>query len=169
VSEPYEDPGWRIRAGAGLLVHSPISDEWRERQRREDQREVAQATLEAEIQAQSVLEHRAELERRGVTATSVQDRLAAVAAADQREQRKHEKRLAMGLLPASNDYWGSDAAVDDPAPPQPRLDRWEVKQAVAEREAAAENTAATKADLGRLEQVVTQLGGALSMLKRRRP
>jgi hypothetical protein len=47
VTEP-DEVGWRVRAGASLLIHTPMSDERREAFRREEERERKAAEFEAE-------------------------------------------------------------------------------------------------------------------------
>jgi hypothetical protein len=51
--------------------------------------------------------------------------------------------------------------------PEPRLNPFELAMAQKQREAEKEATPASKADLGRLEQVVTQLKGKLHSLSGR--
>jgi hypothetical protein len=92
-----EDPGWRVRAGAGLLIHSPMSDERREAQRREDEREAQQAEFEAELAKQAALERRWELQRQGVQPRTVAEVLAAAGAAADRADRREERLVAAGL------------------------------------------------------------------------
>jgi hypothetical protein len=145
-----------------------VSDGLRESHGREDLLEQRQAELAAEHQRDADIERNSELARRGVVATGVQERLAAVAAADAREQRRYEQRQAMGLPAPNGDYWGSGApVVQDPAPPRPRLDRWELKRNVAERQAAAEVTSATVAEVSALAGKVQSLTSAFNLLKRR--
>jgi hypothetical protein len=83
-----EGSEWRIRSGAGLLVHCPMSPERRAAFDREAEKERLQAERDAELRQQAAVEHRGELLMQGVTPTSVAERLAAVAAAADRQDRR---------------------------------------------------------------------------------
>jgi hypothetical protein len=74
-----------------------MSDERREAQRREDEREAQQAEFEAELAKQAALERRWELQRQGVQPRTVAEVLGAAAAAADRADRREAKLIAAGL------------------------------------------------------------------------
>jgi hypothetical protein len=150
-----EDVGWRVRSGAGLLIHTPMSPERRAAFDREEERERKAVELEEETRRTAALEHRWELERRGVVPHTVGDVLQSAAfgmdRTDRIEARKErEGREAQGL-------------------PEPRLNRWEVEASVAAAEAEREVTAATQAELRKVKQAtesgLSEVRGTLEALK----
>jgi hypothetical protein len=154
MTEPEIDqPTWRIRSGVGLLADAPMSEERRAAFRKEEERERKALELEAEQRQQAAIERDWELTRQGFVPRTVSDVIAAAAAAQDRRDRRDAKRDA-------------DAA-EVMGRPVPGLNRWEMKAAQAEREAAKETTPATQAELGRLEQAVTQLKSKLHSLSGR--
>jgi hypothetical protein len=150
VTEP-DEPGWRVRIGVGLLVHTPMSEERREAIRREEEREAQAAELEAQARREAAYEKRWQLERQGVVPVSVADRLAMASfgmdRADKAEERR--EREAAEML-------GKRA--------EPRFDKWESKKNVAAAEAEREVTPATKADVRELRGYITQLKSKIHAL-----
>ena len=149
-----EDPGWRIRAGAGLVIHCPMSDERREAVRRESEKEARAAELEAEQRHEAGIERRRDLERHGVVPVSVADRLQLASYGMDRADRVEQRR--------------EKEAAEILGQPEPRRTRWEIKQ---DQQAAAEKAAATpasQADLTKLAGRITSLTKSINVLKRRR-
>ena len=144
---PDPDPGWRVRWGVGLLAAAPLSDAQREAHAREDAREAAQLELQAQQARERAHERRWELQRQGREAHTVDEVIAAASFAQDRADRREQRVIAEGF--------------EAQARPKPRLDRWELRQNQAEREAAKETTPATQADLGRLEQALSKMKSAL--------
>jgi hypothetical protein len=157
-----EDVGWRVRAGADLVIRSPLmSDEARAAEiKREEQREAERAELEAEARAEADAERVWELRRQGREPHTVGEFLAQVAAWDAAEQRKLAHRKELGL-----------PVEDDAAPPvqplPPRLKRWEMeaRQKAAKKKAAV--TPATQADLSELAGKLGSLKSSVELLKRK--
>ena len=159
-----EDPGWRVRVGGGLLAYAPLSDEQREIQRREDEREAQQVAFEREQREQEAAERRGMAQLRGEGARhTVGEFLAGVAYADAREQRKIAERKRLGLpVDDDGDYFrdpNGKPQQDSPAPH--RLNRWELQKAQREREAEKATTNAKLSDLDGLQQQVTKVKSAL--------
>jgi hypothetical protein len=138
MTEPVDEPVYAIRVGGGLMRHMPMSDERRAQQEREDEREAQQAEFEAQIRRERAAERRWELERQGVAARTVGEVIAAASIAQDRTDRREDKR---------NAEW--EAAQINPPKPQ-----WITALAAAKtereaREAAAEVTPATEAAVDR--------------------
>jgi hypothetical protein len=152
--DEVEAPTWRIRAGAGLPIHSPLNPALREAHRREDERAAQRAQLEAELRQDRDLERAAELRRQGHELHSVADTLAKASfGADRQDavERRREREAAEVLG----------------KPAESRFDKWESKANVAAAEARRETTAATQADLRELQSEVTGLKSALHAVKRK--
>jgi hypothetical protein len=147
MTEPQDEPVYRVRMGIGLLRDVPMSDAQRAQQQREDEREAAQAEAEAEQRREAAFERRWELERRGVQARSVSEILQAASFAqdrnDRREARIEREAEAAGLLP------------------EPRLNRYEMRIGQQAREEARQTAPATQADVKRLEQELTKVKSGL--------
>ena len=91
------DPGWRIRAGGGLLLAQPLSESLRLAHQREDEREAAQLERDREMRAQLAAERRAELLMAGHTPKTQQELFQQVSWAQDRQDaadRKAEERAA---------------------------------------------------------------------------
>lgn len=151
---PDPDPGWRVRVGAGLLVHTPMSPERRAAFDKEAEREAKAAEFEVEQRRQAVFERRWELERQGVVPHSHEDVLARVSygldRADKIEARR--EREAAEIL----------------GRPEPRVSRWELKREEQQQKAEALITPATKADVSKLSQSIASLASKVGSLGRRR-
>jgi hypothetical protein len=76
MSDELEEPGWRVRMGAGLLVHTPMSPERRALFDKEAEREAKALEFEGQARRDAALERRWELERQGVVPHSHADVLA---------------------------------------------------------------------------------------------
>jgi hypothetical protein len=140
------EPGWRIRAGVGLVANMPMSDERRAVIAREEAKEAQAAKLAEEQRQTAVVEHRGELLMRGITPTSVEERLAAVAQAQDRQDRRDEKadeayREKFGY--GRPRQWVSQLAA--------------VKAEREQREAEQATTAATVAELGKVKASLERL------------
>jgi hypothetical protein len=119
MTEPneVEESTWRVRSGAGLLSAAPMSEDRREAFRKEEEKERKAAEFEEQQRREAAIEHRWELERRGVVPRTVGEILQTAAVAQDRQDRRDAKRDA-------------DAAVIMGQHPQ-RLNKWEVKASVA--------------------------------------
>jgi hypothetical protein len=147
------DPGWRVRFCVGLVQDSPMSEQQRAAFEREEARERAAAALEAQQRHERAIELRWDLQRQGVVARSHAEILEAASLAGDRDDRRaarleREAAEQMGL-------------------PEPRLDRWELKREQQQREAEALTAPATKAEVSKLSQAVTQLKSKLHAQGRR--
>ena len=106
------------------------------------------AELEQQMREEAAIERRWDLQRQGIAPVSVDERLSTQAAAEIRNDRREESRI-------------KHAEAEMARPPARKLDRWEVKKTVAEREAAKETTPATKGDIGWLEGAVSHMEALL--------
>jgi hypothetical protein len=162
---PDPDPGWRVRIGGGLLVHAPVSDELREQNAREDEREQERADkarkLRDELTAEAAAERGWEMARQGYTPRSPGELLAVIAADDARREAIRQRRAAQGLHVVDEDAFGV-RQTQQQQPERPwRPTPWELKANQAAREAAKQTTPATQAELGKVEQAVTHVKALL--------
>jgi hypothetical protein len=137
MTEPGE-VGWRVRMGGGLLVHAPLGDALREAHRKEDERERLKAEWDAKQRQTAVAERLGELRMAGREPRSQQELLAQVSEAQDRQDRRDMKEE--GLY---KQRFGERGARP-----------WVAQLAAAKaerlaREAEAEATPASKAELGR--------------------
>jgi hypothetical protein len=144
----------RIRAGCGLLAHTPMSDERRAAFDREEERERKAAEFEAEQRRQAALEGRWELERQGVVAHMVADVFRSASfgmdRADAIEARRQRE---------------VDELAGKPSKPLPPLDTFPMKK---ERLLRKVEAPATKGDVAKLSQSVASLASKVGLLGRRR-
>jgi hypothetical protein len=147
------DPGWKVQFHVGLLQYAPMGEAQRAVIQREEERERKAAELEEQQRHERAIELRWELQQRGVTPMSHEQILAAASAAGDRDDRR-EARLER-------------EAAEQMGRPEPRLDKYQMKREQAEAAAAAEVTPATKAEVSKLSQAVTQLKGKLHAQGRR--
>ena len=162
-----EEPGWRVRMGAGLLIHAPgLSAERLAAELQEQEREAQAAEDEAQVRRAAAYEQRWMLKRQGVEEHAHADVLGMVSRGQDRGDRiearkEREGREAQGL-------------------PEPRLNRWEseanVKAYAAEREATAASQAdlrkvklATEAELSGVQSTLSALKVAVVDLMCKRP
>jgi hypothetical protein len=138
-----------VRAGAGLLIHSPLMEQADQRaaQAREDEREADRARRERELREQEVAEQAAQDAFDGVQRHTVQEFLAQVDAADRRREQADQWRRDHGL-PVADDPVAQPQLASAPWRPT----RWELRRLKAEREAAAAATVATLADVTAVER-----------------
>jgi hypothetical protein len=79
---PDPDPGWKVRAGGGLLRYQPLSESLAEAHRREDEREALQAARDAEMRSTAAAERLGELRMAGRVPRTPQELLADQARAE---------------------------------------------------------------------------------------
>jgi hypothetical protein len=154
VTEPDEGPGWRIRVGTGLVMHTPMSDERRAIIDREAEKERKAAEFEEEQRRQAALERRWELERQGVVPHTVADVLARLSYGADRTDKIEERRAR-------------EAADQMPPPLEGRLNRWELQAEHREAAAKAEREPASQSDLAKVAGKITSVANSINVLKRR--
>ena len=135
---PDPDPGWRVRTGAGLLAHTPMSDERREAFRREEERERLQAERDAEMREQARVERVGELLMQGHTPKTQAELFQQVSFAQDRQDAvdRHREEQAAEL-------------AGKPRPTYVALLR-EARVERETRQAAAEETPVSQAEFGRV-------------------
>jgi len=151
-----EDPGWRVRSGAGLVSQMAgqglFSAEEEERQRRAAEREAeadaGAQQLRDEQAAEAAAERAFEMARQGYTPRTPGEFLAAIAAEDARREAVRQRRIEKGL-PVADGGYQPDPVFEQERPRRPT--KWEVEARVAASKAEREATPATQADLRRLE------------------
>jgi hypothetical protein len=144
MTEPEQDPGWRVRMGGGLLANQPMSAEWRAQQAREDEREAKQAALEAELRQQAALEHRRSLEMQGVVPrTPFEVMEAAHAWRDRQVERDERQRIQNEPARQAAQHRSQAAQLRDA---RARADRAEARHAEAVRQANAAHAARHRAE-----------------------
>jgi hypothetical protein len=135
--------GWRVRSGAGLLLHTPMSPERRAQFDREAEREARALEFEAEQARERAIEKRWELQRQGIEAHSVGDVLQSAALAQDRQDRRDQKddeQYTERFGHGRPRQWVSQLA--------------DAKREREQREAAAEVEPVSKAELGRVAKKV---------------
>jgi hypothetical protein len=140
MTEPSSD--WRVRMGFGLVQYAPLSDERAAIIARETEKERRAEEFEAEQRRQAALERRQEMLMRGAVQHSVGEVLQSVAVGMDRQDRRDAAAEARAAELSGK-----------PRPTVAALLR-DAKAERLEREAAAEATPATKADVGKLAQLV---------------
>jgi hypothetical protein len=144
-----DEAGWRVRSGAGLLIHTPMSDARREQLAKEDERERRQVELEATNREVADEERRFALQLQGHEPRSVAEFLAQIAADDARRERARERREEMGLPVADDDVFGVVQPQREEREWRPTP--WELRESQAARKEAAETTSASQADVAAVE------------------
>jgi NADPH-dependent glutamate synthase beta subunit-like oxidoreductase len=142
-----EDQGWRIRAGVGLLAHTPMSPERRALFDKETEKERQAAELEQQQARERAVERRWELERQGITAHSIGEVLTNAAVALDRQDRR--------------DAAAENRAAEELGKPRPTVNKL-LADAKAEREARNavwESTPVSIAELGRTVQKLKDVVG----------
>jgi hypothetical protein len=138
MTDEVEQSNWRISAGTGLVAHMPASAERRAAIAREEAKEAAAAKLEEELRQQAALERRWELERQGrvphthAEVLGIQD--FGERRADAAERRREEAVAELLGKPAEH-----------------RLTPYELALDRKRREAEEASTAATTADVGKVQ------------------
>jgi hypothetical protein len=108
-----EDPGWRVRSGAGLVSQMAgqglfSAEEEEERQRRAAEREAeadaGAQQLRDEQAAEAAAERAFEMARQGYTPRTPGEFLAAIAAEDARREAVRQRRIEKGLPVADDGY-----------------------------------------------------------------
>jgi hypothetical protein len=135
------EPGWRVRSGAGLLLHAPLSDERRAAFDREAEKERLQAERDAEMRSTAAAERLGELRMAGRVPRTPQELFADQAFAEARQDAVEAKRAE-----ANADFYG-----------KPRPSTWQKELAAAtaerkQREAELEATPASKGEFDRLKR-----------------
>jgi hypothetical protein len=153
MSDELEEPGWRVRMGAGLLVHTPMSPERRALFDKEAEREAKALEFEGQARRDAALERRWELERQGVVPHSHADVLARLSYGADRTDKIEERRAR-----EAGEILGQ---------PEPRTTRWELKREQQAAAAKALIEPASKADVGKLSATVSQLKAKLHSLSGR--
>jgi hypothetical protein len=146
---------WKVWAGVGLIEYAPLSDERRAVIAREAERERLQAERDAELRRELAAERRAELQFQGRQPRTQQELLAQASQAQDRQDRRDEKADEAYL-----ERFGHG-----------RPSRWvgqlaAVKAERKQREADAEATPASKAELGR---VAKKLANAIHNITGQKP
>ena len=135
MTEP--ESTWRIRSGVGLLSAAPMSPERRALFDKEAERERKAAELEAEQRREAAAEHRGDLLMRGVEPHSVQEVLERASFGQDRADAVEARREREAA-----ERFGK------PTPHQTHALLAAAKAERKEREAEAESTPASKADVG---------------------
>jgi hypothetical protein len=140
------EPGWRVRMGAGLLVHAPLGDALREAHRKDDEREALRAERDAEMRSTAAAERLGELRMAGRVPRTPQELLADQAFAEARQDAVEARREE-----ANADFYGK---------PRPSTWRRELAAAAAEREAQKAVEAETPVSVAEIKTLKEKIHAA---------